>query len=93
MKTISLRGIDEETAAKLKEEALRKNLSVNALILQLIQRGIGLKVPSGRRPVFHDLDALAGTWTEEEAAEFLESIRDFEEVDEELWREANTAGH
>jgi hypothetical protein len=39
-----------------------------------------------RRRVYHDLDALAGTWTAEEASEFLKALADFEQVDQELWR-------
>jgi hypothetical protein len=93
MKTISVRGVDEETAAKLKDEARRKNLSINALVLDLIRRGIGLKPASHRRQIHHDLDHLAGTWSEEEAREFLESIRIFEEVDKEQWRETDTSGY
>jgi len=93
MKTISVRGLDEQTAKKLKDEAKRKNLSVNALVLDLLRRSIGLKPASHRREIHHDLDHLAGTWSEEEAREFLESTRSFEEVDTELWRETDTSGH
>jgi len=93
MKTISLRGIDDETAARLKEQARKENLSVNALILRLIRRGIGLAPGSTRHQRHQELDALAGTWSRDEAAQFLESIRDFEAVDEDLWRETDPAGH
>jgi hypothetical protein len=37
-------------------------------------------------PTYHDLDDLAGTWDEEEAAPFLQAIADFEHVDSEMWR-------
>ena len=83
---ISLRGIDEETAARLKEEAKRRRVSVNALILNLIKSGVEAGSRMRRRRVYHDLDALAGTWTAEEASEFLKAVADFEEVDQELWR-------
>ena len=83
---ISLRGIDNETAARLKEEAKRRRVSVNALILDLIKSGVEAGSRMRRRRVYHDLDALAGTWTAEEASEFLKAVADFEEVDQELWR-------
>ena len=35
-------------------------------------------------PPYRDLDALAGTWSDEEAEEFLSAIADFERVDEGL---------
>lgn len=37
---------------------------------QLIQRGIDLEQKKAALPKYHDLDALAGTWSEQEAAEF-----------------------
>lgn len=88
MANISLRGIDEETASRLKEEAKRRRVSVNALILNLIKHGVevGSRTRRRRRRVYHDLDALAGTWTAKEASEFLKAIADFEQVDPELWR-------
>ena len=86
MANISLRGIDEETAACLKEEAKRRRVSVNALILNLIKSGVEAGSRTRRQRVYHDLDALAGTWTAEEASEFLKALADFEQVDQELWR-------
>ena len=93
MKTISLRGVDEAIAKRLKEEAAQRGTSVNTLILQFIRSGIGLKAPALRRHKHHDLDQLAGTWTEEDAAEFMHTVSDFEYIDKELWSEADTSGH
>ncbi len=86
MANISLRGIDEETAARLKEEAKRRRVSVNALILDLIKIGVEAGSRLRRRRIYHDLDALAGTWTAKEAADFLKALADFERVDREHWR-------
>ncbi len=41
MKGISLRGIDDEIAQRLREEARRQGASVNALILQFVRNGGG----------------------------------------------------
>ena len=38
-------------------------------------------------PTYHDLDFLAGTWSEEDAAEFDNATEGFRRVDEELWQE------
>lgn len=86
MANISLRGLDENTALRLKDEARRRGLSVNALVLQLIRQGIGKRPTGPRRPIYHDLDVLAGTWSPEEAATFLKALSDFERVDDEVWR-------
>jgi hypothetical protein len=36
--------------------------------------------------IYHDLDSLAGTWTNGETQEFLTAIADFNQVDEKLWQ-------
>ena len=84
MKAISLRGVDEAIAKKLKEESAQRGTSVNALILQFIRSGIGLKAPAIRQHKHHDLDQLAGTWAEEDAAEFKRIVSGFERIDKEL---------
>lgn len=86
MKNLSLRGIDTETANRLKAEASRRGVSVNALVIELVRRGVGLRPRGARRPVHHDLDELAGTWKKREAAAFLGAISDFEKVDKSLWQ-------
>jgi hypothetical protein len=34
---------------------------------------------------YHDLDDLAGTWTEEDEAEFLQNTSHFNQIDAKLW--------
>lgn len=86
MPNLSLRGLDDKTAKRLKAEARRRGVSVNALILQLVRQGVGLEKPEMVRGPYHDLDTLAGTWDQEESAAFLEAVSDFEKVDEAMWR-------
>jgi hypothetical protein len=35
---------------------------------------------------YHDLDFLAGTWTEADAEEFKSATADFDHIDAELWK-------
>jgi len=86
MKTMSLRGIEPEVAERLESEARRRGVSINAHVLQLLRQGVGLAVPGKRRPVYRDLDQLAGTWSDQEASDFEKSLSAFEQIDEELWR-------
>ena len=81
MSTMLLRGIDEETKRRLTEEAERQGVSLNTLALRCLQQSVGLGAPA-RRPRHHDLDALAGTWSEEEAREFLSAVSHFEWIEE-----------
>lgn len=85
MKTITIRGIDPELDRVIKTQAQQNNLSVNQWIVQALKKVTG----TGKEPVFrkhHDLDALAGGWSKEEAKEFARNTRIFERIDEELWK-------
>lgn len=85
MKTLTIRGIDDDLARVIKTQAQRNNLSVNQWILQALKKVTG----TGKEPVFktyHDLDHLAGSWTREEAAEFRKNTRMFEKIDEDIWK-------
>lgn len=35
---------------------------------------------------YHDLDFLAGTWTEDDETEFLSNTNDFNKIDQNLWQ-------
>lgn len=84
MSTLTLRGIDENTAAALKERARQQQTSVNAVTLTILREALGLD--KKKRQVVHtDLNHLAGTWSEEEFDEFRKNTAAFEEIDENLW--------
>ena len=85
MKTITIRGIDPGLDQVIKFQAKQNNLSVNQWILQALKKVTGV----GKEPVFkkhHDLDPLAGGWSEEEARTFLKNTQIFEKIDEDVWR-------
>jgi hypothetical protein len=86
MSNLSIRGLDEKTAALLKQAARKTGKSVNAQVIEFVHQGLGLASRGARGLGHTDLDHLAGTWTEEEAREFEEHIASFEAVDEDLWR-------
>jgi hypothetical protein len=80
----NLRGLDTEVMSTLKKEAKKQQTSVNVLILKLIEQGIGFSREI-KRPVYHDLDKLAGTWSAKEAKEFEKHTQYFEKIDKDLW--------
>ena len=85
MTTMTLRGIDENTAEALKERARREGTSVNAVTLRSLRESLGLDKRK-RNVIYNDLDHLAGTWSREQAAEFERNTAVFEKVDEEIWK-------
>lgn len=85
MTTLSIRGLDEQALASLKARAAQEKASVNSVILRLIDEGLGIKPASGRRR-HDDLDALAGTWSDADAAAFAKATESFDAIDPALWK-------
>ena len=86
MSNISIRGLDPSNFSALKAMAAQERGSVNALVLRLIDQGLGNSPskPAPRR--YDDLDALAGAWSAADAAEFATTSAAFEAVDPGLWK-------
>lgn len=78
----NLRGIPSEVMDLLKQEAKRLHTSVNALILTIVERGVGF---SRARTTFHDLDDLAGGWSDDDVKTFEKNTKFFEQIDEDIW--------
>ncbi len=87
MTTMSIRGLDDQVLARLKEQAAQQGSSLNSLVLQMLQ-GPERVVSNPLMQKFDDLDALAGTWSPEEAAQFAANTAAFTEVDAALWQPA-----
>jgi len=85
LRSITIEGIDDVTASWLVEEAGRRGVSVEVVAGLLLRRGLEWERRRAALPTYHDLDALAGTWSEDEAVAFLQTVADFEQVDASLW--------
>jgi len=83
---ITIQDIDDATAKWISEEAKRRGVNVESLIVELIHKGMDVEREGAPLQTYHDLDSLAGTWSEEQETEFLNAVSDFEHVDEKLWR-------
>lgn len=81
----NLRGVPPEVMTLLKREAKQLDISVNILILKLIEQGIGYS-SKPKKKLHHDLDFLIGTWSDKESKEFDKNLQVFEKIDEELWK-------
>jgi len=81
---MTLRGLNDEEAQRLREEARREGISLNALLLRLVREAAGL-AQRPWRPRHHDLDDLAGTWTEEESQAILAALEETERIEPGMW--------
>lgn len=73
-------GWEEAQLQQLKIEAQRQGISLNRLVLQRLS-GAGQATDGSH----DDLDALAGTWSQDETDQFTAAIAPLEQVDPELW--------
>ena len=85
MGTMTLRGIDERIAGALKERARKEDTSVNSVTLRILKESLGLEKKK-RIMLYDDLDHLAGTWSEQDTAEFERATAVFETVDKNMWK-------
>ncbi|MCZ7560435.1 MAG: hypothetical protein M5U30_10575 [Burkholderiaceae bacterium] len=86
MPNLSVRGVDPSTLAALKAVAGKEGVSVNTLVLRLIDQALGKGPATPTRRRHDDLDGLVGAWSAEEAAEFEAATAALREIDSELWR-------
>lgn len=86
MASMSIRGLDEQTLAQLKQQADQEGGSLNSLVLRLLQGAAPAGPSAGALRKFDDLDGLAGTWSEQDAQDFARHTAAFAEVDPALWQ-------
>lgn len=79
---ILLRKIPAEIHRELRLTAQKEGMSLNRLVIHLLQKALGLGQPKKKR----DLSHLAGTWKKEQADEFVKNTRHFERLDDEIWQ-------
>ena len=86
LKSMTLRGLDPQLVAKLREVAEREGKSVNQTALDALRKQFGLDKSRRFTEVYHDLDHLFGCWDEEEFARIQQKIDAERRIDSELWQ-------
>ena len=82
---LTLRGLDPQLAARLREAAEREGKSVNQTALDALRKQFGLDRSRRFTEVHRDMDHLFGRWDEEEFARIQGKIDAGRCVDPELW--------
>lgn len=79
--------LDGAAIAWIAQEAERTGQPIEAVARRLLYRGLEIESQeANQNKRYHDLDALAGTWSAEEAEEFQQAIADLEQIDPSLWQ-------
>lgn len=86
MKAITLRNLPPELARAVQQRAKHKKTSVNKAVIDLLEESAGTRAHTSAPIRYHDLDHLAGTWTEKEAAMFETLLTEQRRIDSEFWK-------
>lgn len=83
---LTVRGVDDQLCGALETEARVRGLSLNQCIIALLRQATGIGGNGGQHPiVYGDLDALAGTWSDDQAAEFERALDEQRTIDAAPW--------
>lgn len=80
---LTIRGLPPDVARELERVRRSSGESLNATVIALLRRALGLGV---ERRSDNGLGDLAGGWDDEALASFERATAPFEQVDDELWR-------
>ncbi|MCY4114427.1 MAG: hypothetical protein OXG33_10890 [Chloroflexi bacterium] len=87
MHQLTVRGFDDELSRRLRRLAKREGISLNQAALKLLRKGAGLTDSAGGADTIGDsLDHLIGTWSAARADELDAALREFDTIDESVWR-------
>lgn len=85
MGAMTIRGLDDMTMKALKDRAKQDGSSINAALLKILRNELGLE-KKRHTIVYHDLDHLAGTWDKKDLSDFRRNVKEFEKIDEKMWK-------
>lgn len=86
MNAITVRNLPPELARLIRQKAKQERTSLNRAVISLLEEATGLGRQDRKEVLRDDLDALAGSWTKEEADEFDAFLRDHRTIDPEMWK-------
>src|SRR2546426_8616001 len=73
---VTLRNLPPELVNAIRRRVKEHGSSLNKAVISMLQGSLGKGRRKPIRAVHHDLDALVGSWSKEEAARFEAALRD-----------------
>lgn len=86
MKAITLRNLPPELTQIIRRKADEQHASINKVVIGLLENSVGVRGKKSEMTLHHDLDALAGSWTREEATAFNGALARQRAIDPDLWQ-------
>ena len=87
MGSLSIRGVDKQLSAILKQRAQAAQKSVNQFVLEILKKHVGLEKEKRFTREYDDLDKLFGKWSAAEYDRIQGKIKSERRIDNELWNE------
>lgn len=84
MTAITLRNIPPKLQDAIRKRADAEGLSLNRAVIRMLEEAAGQR-RTAKPTLHHDLDHLAGTWSDAEASTFEASLAEQRKVDPEIW--------
>jgi len=84
MSAITVRNLPPAVARAVRDKARKDKVSLNRAIVRLLEEATGEK--GGKKVIHHDLDHLAGRWSEKEYQQFMVALREQRQIDPEMWK-------
>lgn len=86
MSAITVRNLPPELARVIRQKAKKEKLSLNRAVISLLEEAAGLGEHAKKEVLHHDLDELAGVWSDEEYQEFTEALQEQRQIEPEMWK-------
>lgn len=83
---LTITQLDQAATEWIEQESKRTGIPIEEVARQLIYRGLEAERQQAPPQRYHDLDSLAGTWSDEEAEEFRQAVADFNQIDPTIWQ-------
>jgi hypothetical protein len=84
--SVTVTHLDQAVTEWIEREAQRTGQSVEAIVRWLLVQGMEVARRQATTQRYHDLDALAGTWSAADAAVFQQALDDMSQLDPTLWQ-------
>ena len=85
MKAITLRNLPSDLDKAIRKRARGKRMSVNKAVIGLLVEHL-TQDKMKRAELYHDLDNLCGSWTEDAAAAFDRALAKQRAIDPDVWK-------
>ena len=82
---ITLHGLDADLATAFRDYATKAGKSLNAAAKELLRSALGLPTAKEKEQI-EAWRRVCGTLSDEDAAEMRETLKAFEQIDEEMWK-------